>query len=109
MLKDNDFRVRNNAASALCEYVSRKTTPKRTMNRKFSAKDELLIKYVSDRVFKSLPEPLCNAKALLPTSNQEKAINAVLGGILYKLTNLLLELDNKDQQVRFWEFLMLQL
>lgn len=109
MLKDNDFRVRNNAASALCEYVSRKTTPKRALKRQFSAKDDVLIKYVSDRVFKSLPEPLCNAKALVPTKNQEKAINAVLGGILYKLTNLLLELDNKDQQVRLRAFLMLLL
>lgn len=98
MLKDNDFRVRNNAANALCEYVSRKTTPKRALNRKFSAKDELIIKYVSERIFASLPQPLCGA--LQPTKNDETAINGVLGGILYKLTNLLLELDNKDQQVK---------
>lgn len=98
MLKDNDHRIRNNAATAICEYVKRcSMNIKPTNHRKYNGKEELLITYVSDHVFKQLPSPL-NQLKITP----DAAVNhSVLGEVLYSLTNMLLELENREQQVNF--------
>lgn len=97
MLKNNDHRVRNNAAIALCEYIKSRSTEslKEQDPRTRNGRDELLIKYVSDRVFKQLPSPLSQTKDIPNVEVNQ----IVLGEILYNLTNLLLDLENKDQQV----------
>lgn len=98
MLRDNDHRIRNNAASTLCEYVKRKSVNNnRNGKPKCGAKEQLLIQYVSDHVFKSLPNPLSQVKILPEIELNESA----LGNVLYTLTNKLLELNNKNQQVNY--------
>lgn len=72
---------------------------KQASYRKYNGKEELLITYVSEHVFKQLPRPLNQIK-IAP----DVAVNhSVLGEILYNLTNLLLELENKDQQVKYYK------
>lgn len=99
MLGDNDVRVRNNAANSLCEYIRNKSQPKMNPARKYCAKEELLVKYVSDRVFRQLPSPMCYVKESEPSVEDQSRVFGVLGKVLYKLSNYLLELDNKDKQV----------
>lgn len=100
MLQDNDFRVRNNAAIALCEYVKKAQATvqsKRAFMPQYSFKDEIYIKYVSNRTFRSLPAPLCHVKD--STAAETMDVIGVLAKVLYTLTNSLLEINNKDKQV----------
>lgn len=98
MFKDNDFRIRNNAATNLCEYVKTKSSSKVNNLKKISARNQLLINFTSERIFKELPEPLCFTMIQAQIGDYA-SMSQVLGEVLYNVTNLLLELENKHQQV----------
>lgn len=101
MLEDSDFRVRNHAAIAISDYIKKSQAIVDGDTRKFTTKQELLIKYVGERVFRQMPYPMCHVKDMqLQTNDAIQAhTSAVLGRILYQLTNSLLDLSNKDKQV----------
>lgn len=63
----------------------------------------LLQNFIYQKIFKELPKPLCyfnNAmQQQLSNVHQRSRVNKVLAKILYDITNKLLELDDKNQQV----------
>lgn len=94
MLGDNDQRVRNAAADALSEFIGGyKITPDET----HSYEDRnLLNDLIAERIFADLPSPLSN---LMSDTERSNRIDELLGKRLFRLSNLLLSIEFKQQQV----------
>lgn len=95
MLGDNDHRVRKAAADALSELIGHyKIIPDETVN----CGDHILLnELVAERIFADLPSPVSHLMSGKKESNQ---IDEVLGKCLFHLSNLLLEYECKQRQVR---------
>lgn len=103
LLGDKDGRVRASAATGLCHYIQASATtsangsPTPTSDQ-FSRTSNvtLLIKFISERIYKELPKPLCDLRVSI---NNSLELDKVLAKVLYRLAIKLLELDDKNQQV----------
>lgn len=96
LLGDKDGKVRLAASASLCQYVRRQAALVDTAGTINKTTTTILQDFVSERIFKELPDPLCDMKV---TINNATNLDKVLGKVLYSLTNKLLELNDKNQQV----------
>lgn len=101
MLGDKDVRVRMSAAVAVCQYIkataSRESIKTETTKNSFqSSSGTLLNNFIGERIYSELPKPLCDLRVHI---NNSLKLEKVLGKVLYTLANMLLELNDKNQQV----------
>lgn len=89
LLRCNDQRVRNTAADALVSLCMENLKEFPECNDA-----ELLDYLIEERIFSNLPTPLCHISKMKNNQLSNKSLNECL----FKLSNLLLELESKDQQ-----------
>lgn len=97
-LEDKDSRVRSAAASALCTYVNGYddfTSPSSTLFSKMRLYNDL----VRERIFRSLPAPLCEIFDECVFANNGTGVENRLAKVLFRLTNELLNFGEKHLQV----------
>lgn len=99
LLGDKDGKVRLAASGSLCQYVRRQAVLVDTTGSINRTTFTILQNFVSERIFKELPDPLSEINV---TINNTTNFDKVLGKVLYNLTNKLLELNDKNQQVRVY-------
>lgn len=97
LTKDNDIRVRNHAGKSICWFIKNLQVLKK--NIFLDNKNQLLNDFISERIFMELPVPLnhINDKYEINSDSEKKLAN-----ILYRLSNELLEIKDKNQQVNFY-------
>lgn len=97
LTKDNDIRVRNHAGKSICWFIKNLQVLKK--NIFLDNKNQLLNDFISERIFMELPVPLnhINDKIEISSDSEKKLAN-----ILYRLSNELLEIKDKNQQVNFY-------
>lgn len=93
MLGDKDVRVRNCAVSSIINYIKEKSKYSKMETLQISLVEE----FVHDRVFQTLPMPLCNFKININSDSVQ--LQTIFAKVLYRLTNKLLEIHDKNQQV----------
>lgn len=94
LIRDNDIRVRNHAGKSICFFI--KNFRFLEKNVFLDTQNGLLEDFISERIFMELPVPLnrINDKIVI-SSETEK----VLANVLYRLSNELLEITDRNQQV----------
>lgn len=100
MLNDADPRIRNEAINALCEFNFLKSL-RCQKNEKYSNK-HVIIEFISDILSQEVPYPLQPSNEMfisLDNSQNNQQIERYLGKCLFDLTNMLLELESKEQLV----------
>lgn len=100
LLNESDQRTRNAAATSINKYIQSKSNIK-TKERLSTGKQYCLINnFIDECVFKDLPSPLHHIQTFLcqPNVEERMAQEKTLGQCLYVLSNMLLELNSKDQQ-----------
>lgn len=99
MLNDADPRIRNEAINALCEFNFLKSL-RCQKNEKYSNK-HVIIEFISDILSQEVPYSLkpSNEMFISLDSQNNQQIERYLGKCLFDLTNMLLELESKEQLV----------
>lgn len=95
LLGDKDNRVRSAAATALCQHIrthsqNNKTEPSATV--------AVYEAFVKARILKELPPPLCHINVAGSETPAKQFVN-ILSAIINSLSNKLLEVNDKNQQV----------
>lgn len=99
MLKDTDHRIRNGAADAICDHIKiLRTTNLIEIDKEHSYR-HLLNDLISERIFMELPFPLYQLGDHLVDDNMKMMNEQNLCECLFTLSNMLLELECKEQQV----------
>lgn len=97
-LSDKDGRVRLASATALAAYVRGHENDAGGHTLPNAAPDAVFNELVSERVFHRLPAPLCWALDAA-MRRRSASVEQRLCRVLYRLTNDLLKLGDKAQQV----------
>lgn len=99
LLNESDPRTRNAAASSISKYIQLKSKIK---TDSFDGGDPccLIDSFINENIFKDLSSPLHLIRMFLndSTTGDRMLQEQSLGQCLYVLSNMLLELNSKDQQ-----------
>lgn len=93
LLGDKDIRVRKCAVNSIVNYIKEKSNYSKLEKLQIS----LLQEFVHERIFQSLPLPLCNFKTTIDSKSLQ--LQTIFAKVLYRLTNNMLEIHDKNQQV----------
>lgn len=100
MLSEADLRIRTEALNAVSEYITLQAS--RCVTHTQIADTDLIMEFIGNALAQDVPYQLQTASRPFRfafDANEKQAIEQSLGKCLFDLTNLMLELESREQLV----------